>query len=290
MKKIICITVFLILCSKMIFASPYDVPALSPEYYDITKSSSDLLVTVIMYPVIIDYTSNNYASYSLGAYGQLYLFDRIGINGIVSKSIFSMQFSEEGDNKQDISNTHLEGGVSFAFYSKVSNDKYPITIGSRMTGPNTRTDYFVNIIAPTRKMTSVRVGYMRDLMEYSLDDGFNLDEPYDIAVDIVYSGIEFIQSRSLDVLFNHEQIETEFGSEFKNKEFFKFYLDLMYGLRDSGNIDRGKDLGFRTGILANNGLLSFNLEGGYSPLHEFYGKMAIGMAISFYEPDKNTND
>lgn len=294
MKKKLYSLIILLLSCQVVTAESLDSffnnGTLSREYYTLTESKPDLVASVILYPLIWDYSSDNISAFSGGGSFQFY-YSNIGFNAAGMKSYYFMEFGENSGftEMKSFSSYEIEGGISYALFSTIETKKYPLVLGSEMTGYRTQTSYYVNLDIPMKQSVSVRAGYIKNNQSYEKEDiVYGTTSSFEKDVNTIYGGVEFLNSLSVEVKINQKDIERKFGSVFNKNEFSKMYLDLLYSFSQSGNLKTEKNYGIRAGLIAGTGLFSYKLEGGYSPAEEFFASISLGTCLSYSTPGKDT--
>ena len=294
MKKILYSLIILLLSCQVIMAESLDSffndGRLSKEYYSITKSKPDQVAAVAIYPLIWDYSSDKISAFSGGGFLQFY-YGNFGFYAAGMKSYYFMGVGESSDfiEMKSFSSYEIEGGISYALYSNIESKKYPFILGSEMTGPRTRTDYYVNLDIPVKQTFAARAGYIRNSQSYEEEEiVYGSKSSFEKDVNTLYGGIEFLHSLSVEIEINQKDIQRKFGSEFSKNEFSKFYLDMLYSFSHSGNIETEKKYGVRAGLIAGSGWFSSKFEGGYSPAEKYFASIALGTCLSYNYSGKDS--
>jgi hypothetical protein len=287
MKKII-LSLIAVLSSTCLFADvstsrEYNPNEKLPESsYRITKADTDDTFKVMAVPLYIQMTGKKFFSVGAGGLVEYNPFERVGftVNGM--KSYYSGSWDSDYGFSSKESYYELEAGMKFNL--SINNDPsspVQVGLGSRYTGYNQVTNYYLICNAPVKKIWALRAGYMRNASQYSYkNDLNNTSFKVKSVLDSVYTGIEWDHIFNVEIEVNDANIERDFGKRFKQEQNSKFYADAIIAVNDgSGDDKKNRPVGFRAGFTSLGGHwgVGTRLEGGLNPIFGGYFLFELGI-------------
>jgi hypothetical protein len=229
-------------------------------------------------------TGKKFFSIGGGALVEYSPFERVGFSFNGLKSYYSGSWNDEYGFESKVSYYEVEAGMKFNFsINKDPSSPVAITLGSRYTGYNQVTNYYVVCNAPVKKIWAARLGYIRNASEYTCKSDVYSDEfKVKSVLDSVYAGIEWDHIYDVEIEINDANIEREFGKHFSQSQNFKYFADALIAVNDSGDDKKNRPVGFRAGVTSLGGRWGWGvrLEGGLNPIFGGYFLCEIGIGLN----------